>query len=404
MKFPNRNILNPEKFNDWILNIIDDYSHRFEIYYGGAGSGKSYGAMSKIILKALANPRRILIVRKVETTIKHSIFNLTINILNEIAPQLNINYHTSNLHISLSNGSEFIFKGIDNPEKIKSINGITDIVIEEATEINLNDFIQLNLRLRPRESHPQIYLMFNPISRANWCYNYWFKNKNNNAIIIHSTYKQNKFLTQDYINTLENLINSNQAYYKIYCLGEFGTLDKLIFPVIHKKIITGISNLPLFIGLDFGYVNDPSALIWGYIDNIDKIIYITGEFVKRGMRNDEIFNVISQLGFKNEVIIADSSEIKSIDEIKFLGVRRIRAATKGPGSIVRDISNILAYKIIVDSRLNHIITEFENYTWSRDSQTGEFINSPIDSFNHCIDALRYALEPHLKSTGLKILK
>lgn len=317
---------------------------------------------------------------------------------------MNISYNISSLHITLSNGSEFIFKGIDNPEKIKSINAITDIVIEEATEINLNDFIQLNLRLRPRENCPQIYLMFNPISRANWCYNYWFKNKTDDSLIIHSTYKQNKFLTQDYINTLENLINSSEAYYKIYCLGEFGSVDKLIFPNVQKKIISGINNLPLFIGLDFGYVNDPSALVWGYIDNIDKIIYITGEFVKKGMRNDEIFNVISQLGFKNELIIADSSEMKSIDEIKYLGVRRIRGAIKGPGSIVRDISNILAYKIIVDTRLTNIITELENYTWIRDKHTGEYLNTPIDSFNHCIDALRYGLEPQLKTTGLKILK
>lgn len=404
MKIPNRNILNPDKFNDWIFNVIDDYSHRFEIYYGGAGSGKSYGAISKIILKAIANPRRILIIRKVEATIKHSIFNLTINILKEISAQTHISYNISNLHITLSNGSEFIFKGIDNPEKIKSINGITDIVIEEATEINLDDFIQLNLRLRPKENHPQIYLMFNPISRANWCYNYWFQNQNNDALIIHSTYKQNKFLTQDYIQTLENLINSNDVYYRIYCLGEFGTLDKLIFPNIHKKIIRNITHLPLFIGLDFGYVNDPSAIIWGYIDNVDKIIYIKGEFVSKGMRNDEIFKVIVDLGFKNEIIIADSSEIKSIDEIKYLGVRRIRGAVKGPGSIVRDISNILAYKIIVDSRLTHIITEFENYTWTRDKQTGEYVNIPIDSFNHCIDALRYGLEPHLITTGIKILK
>lgn len=404
MKIPNRNTLNPDKFNDWIFKIIDDYSHRFEIYYGGAGSGKSYAAISKMVLKAIANPRRILIVRKVEATIKHSIFNLTINVLKEISQQVNISYNISSLHITLSNGSEFIFKGIDNPEKIKSINAITDIVIEEATEINLNDFIQLNLRLRPRENCPQIYLMFNPISRANWCYNYWFKNKTDDSLIIHSTYKQNKFLTQDYINTLENLINSSEAYYKIYCLGEFGSVDKLIFPNVQKKIISGINNLPLFIGLDFGYVNDPSALVWGYIDNIDKIIYITGEFVKKGMRNDEIFNVISQLGFKNELIIADSSEMKSIDEIKYLGVRRIRGAIKGPGSIVRDISNILAYKIIVDTRLTNIITELENYTWIRDKHTGEYLNTPIDSFNHCIDALRYGLEPQLKTTGLKILK
>ena len=160
------------------------------------------------------------------------------------------------------------------PEKIKSINGITDIVIEEATELTLDDFTQLLLRLRPGEEvkHPQIYLMFNPISKANWVFDYFIMNKPDNAKVIQTTYKDNKFLTIDYKNELERLKDRNPAYYKIYALGEFATLDKLVFPVYEKRLIAKeeVRNFEMFIGMDFGYINDPSAIVWGYIDTIGK--------------------------------------------------------------------------------------------------------------------------------------
>lgn len=397
--------LKPKFFNDWILENIDNYSHRYDVFYGGGGSGKSYGAVQKIILKSIGNKRKVLVVRKVGNTLRFSIFALFKSILNSI----NIPYseNKTDMTITLPNGSEFLFKGIDDPEKIKSITDITDIVIEEATELTEDDFTQLDIRLRPREyiKYPQITLMFNPVSKVNWCYKHWFENGSpKKAKVIHTTYKDNKFLTKDYIETLESLIETNPAYYKIYCLGEFATLDKLIYPkfkieeVCYKELLR--SGYKAYFGLDFGYVNDNTALICVAVNEKEKELYIFDEYCKTGMLNDEIANMIEYKGYSKEIITADSAERKSIDDIKRLGIRRIRPAVKGPDSIMNGIQFIQQFKIKVHPKCVNTITELQNYTWKKDRKSNEYINEPIDDFNHCLDALRYAIEGIKKSKSI----
>ena len=127
--------LNPAIFNDWVYNGIDDYSHRIEVYYGGAGSGKSYGGTQKIYLKALNSKRKVLVIRKIQRTIKDSIFSVMLSHLHSSGLYDLCRVSRSDLEIELPNGSIFLFKGLDDPEKIKSIDGITDIVIDEGTEL-----------------------------------------------------------------------------------------------------------------------------------------------------------------------------------------------------------------------------------------------------------------------------
>lgn len=399
-----KDILNKEYFNDWVLDDINDYKKRYNIYYGGGGSGKSYGAVQKVILKALFNKRKVLVIRKVGKTIRDSIHAVFKGILDKIG--IGFKENKTDMTLSLFNGSVFLFKGLDDSEKIKSIANITDIVIEEASELTEDDFTQLDIRLRPfNEKYPQIFLMFNPVSKLNWVYNHWFLNKIGNAKIIQTSYKDNKFLNSTYREMLENLKNTNPAYYKIYCLGEFATLDKLIFPIIHKQIINYdlVKNFSLFVGMDFGYINDPTAIVWGRYDKKDKVIYIIGEYFKKNMLNDEITEKIKNLGLSKEVITADSADQKSIEEIRRKGIYRIRAARKGPDSIINGIGWLLQNKIIIDERCKNLIEEFENYTWQKDKKTNEYINIPIDSFNHGIDALRYALEKEMRQPGIKVL-
>ncbi len=391
--------LNPAAFNPWVYDIIDDYSHRLEIYYGGAGSGKSYGACQKVLLKALNRRRKVLVIRKVGATLKHSVFQLFLDLIVQSGFSTLAKVNRSDFQISLYNGSQFIFKGLDDPEKIKSITGITDIVIEEATELTEEDFLQLNLRLRPVEPQPQIYLMFNPVSKANWVYAYFYEDPPVDALIVQTTYKDNCFLTDDYRRELEELQKRNPAYYRIYALGEFATLEKLVYPVWTKKIITAeeVDGCSLFVGLDFGYVNDPSAILWGRYDEPRRRIYVTGEYAKTGMMNDAIARIIVSLGFRKERIVADNSEQKSIAELKQLyGIPRIVAAEKGPDSVMAGIQFVLQHELIVDERCLETIGELENYTWEKDKKTGEYINKPVDAFNHLLDALRYGLEPFRK--------
>ena len=390
--------LNPAIFNDWVYKDITDYSKRIEVYYGGAGSGKSFGALQKVLLKALKYKRKVLLLRKIQTTVKDSIWALMKAHLQASGYYDACRINKSDYEIELPNGSIFLFKGLDDPEKIKSIDGITDIVIEEATELTEDDFTQLNLRLRAMVDYLQIYVMFNPISKKNWVYDYFFVRKLPlNTKVTKTTYQDNKFLSDEYRAELERLKDRNPAYYRIYCLGEFATLDKLVFPVYQTKIVSeaDIEGLKRWIGLDFGYINDPSAIVWGFIDTVKKRIYITGEYVKRGMKNNEIAETMQDLGLSKDKSYGDSAERKSIDEIRDKGIN-IEPTEKGKDSIIHGIQWIQQYELIVDERCFKVREELENYTWKKDKKNGEYINEPVDTFNHTIDAIRYGLNKYIK--------
>ena len=396
--------LNPDAFNSWIYNIIDDYSHRIEVYYCGAGSGKSFGGMQKVLLKAMNSKqngiRKVLVIRKIQRSIKDSIWDLTKGHLMRSGLYESSSISKTDFEIVLPNGSTFLFKGLDDEEKIKSINEITDIVVEEATELTENEFTQLNLRLRPTASNPQIYLFFNPVSKKNWVYSYFFESgAPANARIVQTTYRDNRFLSDDYCQELERLQERNPAYYRIYALGEFATLDKLVFPVWEHRIVSDeeVNGLNRWIGLDFGYVNDPSAIVWGNIDQENKVIYIRGEYVKKGMLNDEIAKAMIDLGLQKDKSYADSAEPKSIAEIKRFGIN-IEQTEKGKDSIIHGIQWIQQYRIVVDERCFKVKEELENYTWKKDKKTNEYINEPVDTFNHTIDAIRYGLNKYIKGT------
>ena len=206
-------------------------------------------------------------------------------------------------------------------------------------------------------------------------------------------------MPQSYIDALEDKARTNYNYYKIYALGEFCTLDKLVFTNwqvedFDYKEIKG----DLLVGLDFGFVNDVSALVASILDNTNKKIYIFREWGSTGKTNEELASVITSLGFSKSVIVADAAEQKSIAEIKRCGVSRIKACSKGKDSIIHGIDKLQNYELIVHSNCTEIKTEFENYSWKKDKNTGEYINEPVDAFNHYIDALRYSLQ----CVGLKM--
>lgn len=387
-------------FNPIYYPYLTDYTHRYEVYYGGGGSGKSHFIAQKLTYKALEYKRKILVIRKVMATQKDSCYRLFSDILSDFKIYRFCKVNKSDYEITLPNGSIILFKGMDNPEKIKSIVGITDVWIEEASEITVEDFTQLKIRLRASVPYLQMFLSYNPISKANWVYKY-FHDMNKpippDTIVLKTTYKDNKFLPDDYIKTLETMIQTNPTYYKIYTLGEFCSLDKLVytnwesadFDIAELK---KSPKLELLCGLDFGFTNDPTALISSFIDEENKIIYVFDEFYKTGMTNDEIAAVIKNKGLAKSTIIADCAEQKSIKEIEYKGIYRIHESEKGKDSILSGIQKLQQYKIIVHTNCENVITELENYSWTKDKNTGEYTNKPIDTFNHCLDALRYSLQ------------
>lgn len=402
-----------------------DYSSRINVFYGGAGSGKSKFVVQKMFYKLLNDKRKCLVVRKVGSTIRESIFAEFKTLISDLGLYNECNINKTDMTIDLPNGSTFIFKGLDDSEKIKSIQGIDDIVIEEATELIEGDFTQLNLRLRSKKDNQQIHIMFNPVSKVNWVYKLFFKNKYKGALIVKTTYKDNKYLPKSYIESIENLKETNFPMWEIYANGKFASLDKRIFTnweVLHfdvedvkikecepiaQKLGLNVTNLmnpygnPIlkkhltrksYFGLDFGYTNDPSAFVAFLVDENKRTIWIYDEFYRTGMLNKDIYDLISYKGYSKERIIADSAEPKSIEELRRLGLRRIKPARKGKDSIIHGIQYLQGFKIYIHPKCVNTIMEFENYTWQKDKKTGEYINRPIDDYCHLIDALRYGAE------------
>ena len=153
--------------------------------------------------------------------------------------------------------------------------------------------------------------------------------------------------------------------------------------------------------MDFGYTNDPTAFIASLLVEEEKKIYVFREWGGTGLTNPDIARGITSLGFSKSMIIADSAEQKSIEELRQAGLYRVRASVKGPDSIMFGINRLQEYEIIVSPACVETIAELENYAWQKDKQTNEYINKPIDLFNHYLDALRYSLQAHNK--GLRTM-
>ena len=387
-------------FNPVYLPYLEDYSTRFLVFYGGAGSGKSHFIAQRLVYKALKDTRKILVLRKVNRTTKASTFQLLLDTLNQFGI---INYcviNRTDFSITLPTGSQFLCMGLDDPEKIKSITGLTDAWLEEATEFSLDDFSQVNLRVRdPKAENQEIILSLNPVSKANWCYLHFFAENpeleefRKTVRIVHTTYKDNPHLPEAYVQALLMMKATNEVYYKIYALGEFGSLDKLIYNNWQKMdfdpdTIKG----QLLCGLDFGYTNDPTAFTASILVENERRIYIFKEWGGTGYLNDAIADQIKEMGFAKSIICADSAEQKSIDEIKRLGISRIKPCVKGKGSVLQGIQKLQQYELIVHPSCENVIEELENYAWKKDRQTNEYINEPAEGFDHYMDSLRYSLQ------------
>lgn len=385
-------------FNEVYLPLLNN-TERYTVLMGGGGSGKSVFAVQKMILKSLKEKRRVLIIRKVQKDIKDSIFDLFVEQLENFQILSQCKVTPSNLTINFPNGSELLFKGLEEPERIKSINNIDDIVIEEGTELTLDDFLQLSIRLRSKKANPQIHIMFNPISKSNWVYKYFFKSERPNTVILKTTYKDNKFLSQDYIDVLEEYKTSNPLYYQIYALGEFGNLDKTVF-TNNWRVEPVEDKGDLLCSIDWGYSNDPTAIIGCYLEGSN--LYVVGEAAyKKGMFIEDIAEAIKAKGWEQYPFSCDSSEPRSIADIKRQGIKAY-PVKKAKDSIMNGITYLQSLNIIIDPSCKNLIQEMEDYTWLKDKD-GVYINKPNPKCaDHLIDALRYAVEIMRTNQKVKI--
>jgi phage terminase, large subunit, PBSX family len=291
-------------------------------------------------------------------------------------------------------------------EKIKSISSLTDIVIEEATELTFEKYSQLQIRLRSRKKYNQMLLMFNPISKANYVYKTFFENGTpNNCLVVHSNYTHNKFLPADNIAILEEMKETNYNKWLVYAMGHFASLGKTIFTNYEVKEFDEQelrrNGIKCYFGGDYGYTNDPSAFIKVYVDQENLTMYIADEMYEKGYLNSDIYNWIYRRGYSKEFITMDSSEPKSNEEMRRMGLNKLHGARKGKDSVIHGIQFIKNFKLVISPSCPNFITEVENYTWKKDKVTGEYLNVPEDNFNHLCDSLRYAVESIMPRNRLR---
>lgn len=237
---------------------------RYNIVKGGAGSGKSVAVTQIEIVKSIERKERVLWLRKVGNTLRNSVFALIQQTLVDEGFRKGIDYHVNKTEMSFdfANGSRFILSGVDDVEKLKSIAGITRIVIEEGTELSEADFNQIDLRLRGIHLHnPQITILFNPVSINHWlCKRFDTQFNPLTTFILTTTYKDNSFLDESYKETLENLINVDPNLYRIYVLGEWGLEDT-------SKLFARDYNRDKQFGKSFSELynpNEPVYLAWDF--------------------------------------------------------------------------------------------------------------------------------------------
>lgn len=383
-------------FNDAFYPYLFDYTNRFEVYRGSAGSGKSHFIAQKIVLKALSSKRRVLICRRHGTTIKDTVFALFKDTLTNFKIIDHCKVNNTDRTIIFPNGSELIFKGLDDETKLLSLQNISDVFVEEVYECSKDIIEQLNLRMRGKAKNQQIFMAFNPISSKHWLYDYCEVNPPDSFFYHVSTYKDNKFLPEAYVKSLEDLLIHNPRKARVFVLGEWGVLvDDLVFPnheISDFDVSELLQNNKLVVrcGCDIGFV-DPTAIVTTLYDKENKTIYVIDEYYKRGATLDEITDaIINKMRINKHKIYVDSADPRSISYFSSKGIRA-EGAKKGKDSVKTGISFMQNHKIVCHSSCKNVAAELENFVYLRDKATGQLCEDKMDhDYSHSLDAIRYA--------------
>ena len=387
--------------NDAYFDYLID-EHRVQIFFGGASSGKSYFIAQRIVADTVQG-RNTLVLRNVARTLRGSCWNEIVKAISKVPYKEWFNISKTEMIITATNnGAQILFTGLDDTEKIKSITPakgvLTDIWIEEATEIARDDYKQLEKRLRGESRHSKrITLSFNPVFKEHWIYNEFFGHwdeskteyKDDGLSILKTTYLNNRFLTDDDIKALEN--EQDEYYRNVYTLGNWGVLGDVIFRNWRTEDLSEMKKTAdkLYFGLDFGFSSDPCAVVKLHYDKAHKRIYVLDEIYERGLTNTALAPILKEF-VGNHYVTCDSAEPKSIKELQNMGVKAL-GAKKGPDSIMHGIQWLQGHEIIIDSKCQHLKNEFQLYQWRKDKD-GNSLRVPEDKNQHGIDGIRYALE------------
>lgn len=361
------------------VNKIIALKKRIKIIQGGTSAGKTFGIIPVLISKAAKTPNlEISIVAESIPHLRRGALKDFINIMKWTSRFFEGRFNKSLLRYDFGNGSYIEFFSADDSSKLRGAR--RDILyINECNNVTFEAYNELSIRTKR-----EIYLDFNPANEF-WVHTELKHEDDSDFLIL--TYKDNEALDERIVKEIEkNRAKATTSSYwanwwRVYGLGEIGMLEGVVFS--NWKMIDTIPNEAKLIGygLDFGFTNDPTAIIEIYNYNGQRIV---NEIVfQTGLVNNEISKKLQ----KNVIAYADSSEPKSIEEIRRTG-QLIKGVTKGQDSVNFGIQIMQSQSYLVTAQSTNLIKELRAYCWDRD-KTGKQLNKPIDNFNHTIDALRY---------------
>ena len=358
---------------------------------GSSRSAKTYNILIYLIIYLLQSPlTRLSIIRKTLPAIKGSVLIDFKDILIKMNLWVDTDFNKTELIYKFSNGSWVEFFSTDNEQKIRGRK--RDILfVNEANEITLLEWQQLKMRTTKFS-----ILDYNP----SFSEDHWIESENKDPDTYHfiSTYLDNPFLEQKIIDDIEKLRDKNKSLWTVYGLGLRSVIEGRIFETF--EIVEEIpSDVRWFrIGQDFGYTNDPTAIVKVAIREddmwVDELCYRT-----RMLTND-IINVLKKECMYDK-IISESADPRLIDEIYNAGLN-IHAVEKYAGSINAGLTKMKEFNIKITKRSTNVKKEFENYVYAQDKE-GKYLNQPVDDYNHAIDAIRYVVLSEILAKGGKIL-
>jgi phage terminase large subunit len=386
--------------------LLYDYSHRWEVYNGSAGSAKSYFITQKIIIRCCREKIKVAVCRRYGTTIRNTCFALFKDILAKWKLTPHVKIRESDFTILFPNGSEIIFIGLDEETKLLSLHGIGAVFVEEAYEVPKAIVEQLDLRMRADVDGLQLILAFNPISRNHWLYEFCEINPPSSFLYTHSTFRDNPFLNAEYVQALEGMYTRNPAKARVFCDGLWGVdADGLVIknwkPMEFDPMALAARGLEHRAGMDLGWI-DKSAIIDTLYDRANKTIYVFNEFYKSGCQLSQLAAAIVDMGLRKTRIYVDAAEPRSIQFFKQEGINAT-ACAKGKDSVKAGLMFLQDHVIIVHPKCKSFITELENFSYIKSKQTGEWTEDTTHEFSHAIDACRYAYSDIYTQTRLRTL-
>lgn len=372
-------------------------SKRKKIVQGGTSAGKTFGIIPILIDQAARQSNlEISVVAESIPHLRRGAIKDFIKIMKWTNRWISDNWNKSFLKYSFANGSYIEFFSADQDDKLRGARR-NILYINEANNVTFNAYNELSIR-----TSEDIWLDYNP-TREFWAHTEVIPDNDSELLIL--TYKDNEGLPASIVEDIESKEAKAKTseywanWWKVYGLGQIGSLEGVIFDNWKQTQMLPEEARLLGYGLDFGYTNDPSALIAVYKYNdqfiFDEVLYQTG------LLNSDIVNLMKNKGV-NGIIYADSAEPKSIAEIKSRGFQ-VLPTDKGKDSIVYGIGFMQSLNILVTARSTNLIKELRNYMWMRD-KTGVSLNKPIDNWNHGIDAVRYFCIMALSKPRKKIVR